>query len=106
MFKNHGASAGASMSHSHSQMLALPIVPPTVSARLDSMKDYKMQTGKCCICNMIQSEDILIKDTAEFFAIVPHAAAFPFEIWIGPRYHSDHFQSLSAEKVILNLNCF
>ncbi|KAF8392769.1 hypothetical protein HHK36_021006 [Tetracentron sinense] len=38
VFKNHGASAGASMSHSHSQIMALPIVPPTVSARLGSIE--------------------------------------------------------------------
>lgn len=106
MFKNHGASAGASMSHSHSQMMALPIIPPSVSARLASMKDHFDQTGKCFICK-IQREDLLIDSSTNFFSLVPFAATFPFEIWIVPRYHSAHFHELDAEKVtvvyLLNL---
>jgi UDPglucose--hexose-1-phosphate uridylyltransferase len=30
VFKNHGSLAGASLSHSHSQLVALPIVPKRV----------------------------------------------------------------------------
>ncbi|XP_028761263.1 ADP-glucose phosphorylase [Neltuma alba] len=99
VFKNHGASAGASMSHSHSQILALPIIPPTVSSRLANMKDYFEQTGKCCICQ-IGSEDLVIHASTNFISLVPYAATFPFEIWIVPRYHSAHFHELDAEKAI------
>ncbi|KAL2335071.1 hypothetical protein Fmac_016284 [Flemingia macrophylla] len=99
VFKNHGASAGASMSHSHSQMMALPIIPPSVSARLSSMKDYFDQTGKCFICG-IQREDLLIDSSTNFFSLVPFAATFPFEIWIVPRYHSAHFHELDDEKAV------
>lgn len=99
MFKNHGASAGASMSHSHSQILALPIIPPTVSARLDGMKEYFNQTGKCSLCED-QSKDLLIDEAVHFIAIVPFAATFPFEIWIIPRDHSSHFHELDAQKAV------
>ncbi|AES75191.1 galactose-1-phosphate uridylyltransferase [Medicago truncatula] len=99
VFKNHGAAAGASMSHSHSQMIALPIIPPSVSARLGSMKEYFDQTGKCSICE-IQQEDLLIDSSTYFFSLVPYAASFPFEIWIVPRYHSAHFHELDAEKIV------
>ncbi|GAU47817.1 hypothetical protein TSUD_137850 [Trifolium subterraneum] len=98
VFKNHGAAAGASMSHSHSQMIALPVIPPSVSSRLGSMKDFFDQTGKCCICE-IQRENLLIDSSTYFFSLVPYAASFPFEIWIVPRYHSAHFHELDAEKV-------
>ncbi|KAF7115706.1 hypothetical protein RHSIM_RhsimUnG0048700 [Rhododendron simsii] len=40
VFKNHGASAGASMSHSHSQIMAL--VPPTASARLQTTFPFEI----------------------------------------------------------------
>lgn len=99
MFKNHGASAGASMSHSHSQMIALPIVPPAVSARLDSMREYYKQTGKCSLCD-IQPNELLIDQSAHFISLVPFAATFAFEIWIIPRDHSSHFHELDNEKVI------
>ncbi|XP_062005333.1 ADP-glucose phosphorylase [Rosa rugosa] len=99
VFKNHGASAGASMSHSHSQMMALPIVPPAVAARLDSMKDYFNRTGKCSICEF-NSNDLLIHASPHFISIVPYAATFPFEMWIIPLTHSPHFHELDADKAV------
>ncbi|KAJ0078734.1 hypothetical protein Patl1_22943 [Pistacia atlantica] len=99
VFKNHGASAGASLSHSHSQILALPVIPPTVSGRLCSMKEYFDQTGKCGLCE-VQPKDLLIDETTYFTSIVPFAATFPFEIWIIPQYHSSHFHDLDSEKAI------
>ncbi|XP_060176065.1 ADP-glucose phosphorylase [Lycium barbarum] len=99
VFKNHGASAGASMSHSHSQIIALPIVPPTVSARLDSMTEYYKQTGKCSLCD-IQPNELLIDESAHFISLVPFAATFAFEIWIIPREHSSHFHEIDREKAI------
>lgn len=101
VFKNHGASAGASMSHSHSQLLALPVIPPTISARINSTKEYFDQTGKCCLCE-VQPKDLQIDVTTHFISIVPFAATFPFEIWIIPRNHSAHFHELDNEKVSFN----
>ncbi|XWS58267.1 hypothetical protein CRYUN_Cryun08bG0019200 [Craigia yunnanensis] len=99
VFKNHGASAGASMSHSHSQIPSLPIVPPSVSIRLDSMKEYFSQTGKCSLCE-VHSKDLLINETSHFISIAPFAASFPFEIWIIPRDHSSHFDERDNEKAV------
>lgn len=86
------------MSHSHSQMLSLPIVPPSVSTRLNSMKEHFNQTGKCSLCQ-VQSKDLLINETSHFISIAPYASLFPFEIWIIPRGHSSHFDELDNKKV-------
>ncbi|PIA54010.1 hypothetical protein AQUCO_00900528v1 [Aquilegia coerulea] len=99
VFKNHGASAGASMSHSHSQIMGLPIVPATVSIRLDSMKGCFEETGKCSLCQ-VQCEELLINESKHFVSVVPFAASFPFEIWIVPRYHSSHFHELDDDKAV------
>lgn len=99
VFKNHGASAGASMTHSHSQMMGLPFVPPAVSARLDSMNENFDQTGKCSLCE-IQSNNFLIDQSTHFISIAPFAATFPFEIWIIPLGHSSHFHEIDGEKAI------
>ncbi|KAL6286400.1 hypothetical protein ACE6H2_010790 [Prunus campanulata] len=98
VFKNHGASAEASMSHSHSQIMALPVVPPAVATRLGSMKEYFDQTGKCSVCES-NSKDLLIDVSAHFISIVPFAATFPFEMWIIPLDHSSHFHELDSEKM-------
>lgn len=100
VFKNHGASAGASMSHSHSQLMALPIVPTAVAARLDSMKEYFDQTGNCSVCEFKSSKDLLVDVSAHFVSIVPFAATFPFEIWVIPLDHSPHFHELDADKAV------
>lgn len=102
MFKNHGASAGASLSHSHSQIMALPVIPPSVSARLDGTKEYFDKTGKCSLC-VVHTEKLLIDESTHFFSIVPFAATFPFEIWIIPRDHSSHFHELKCEKVNISV---
>lgn len=79
-------------------MLALPIVPPVVSARLDSMKEYFEKTQKCSVCE-VQGEDRLIDSSTHFISVAPFAATFPFEIWIIPRDHSPHFHEIDDEKV-------
>ncbi|XP_050941439.1 probable galactose-1-phosphate uridyltransferase isoform X3 [Cucumis melo] len=97
VFKNHGASAGASMTHSHSQMVGLPVIPPSVTTRLDSMKQYFNETGKCSICH-VPTKDLLVDESVHFISVVPYAASFPFELWIVPRDHVSHFHELDQEK--------
>ncbi|XP_021776252.1 ADP-glucose phosphorylase-like [Chenopodium quinoa] len=97
VFKNHGASAGASMSHSHSQIIALPIVPPSVSTRLAAMKEHFEQTGNCILCEKLPKE-LLIYESRHFVSVVPYAASYAFEIWIIPQFHSAHFHDIDKEK--------
>ncbi|KAJ0810744.1 putative galactose-1-phosphate uridyl transferase, class I, HIT-like superfamily [Helianthus annuus] len=99
VFKNHGTSAGASMSHSHSQIIALPVIPSTASTRLNSMKEYHNQTGKCILCS-IDTNKLLIDESTHFVSISPFASSFPFETWIVPRYHSSHYHELDEDKAI------
>ena len=40
IFKNHGAAAGASLEHAHSQLIALPIVPREMSEELEGAKRH------------------------------------------------------------------
>ena len=87
------------MSHSHSQIMGLPVIPPTVSSRIRSMMEYYDKTGNCGLCEM-WSDDILIQQSMHFSSIVPTAASYPFEIWIVPRDHSSHFHEIDRGKVI------
>ncbi|CAN8300458.1 unnamed protein product [Cochlearia groenlandica] len=99
VFKNKGASAGASMSHSHSQIMALPVVPPTVSSRLEGTKQYFEEVGKCCLCE-VKSKHYVIDESTHFVSVAPFASAFPFEVWIVPKDHSSHFHHLVDAKAI------
>ncbi|KAK3126475.1 hypothetical protein QOZ80_7AG0557160 [Eleusine coracana subsp. coracana] len=99
VFKNHGASAGASMAHSHSQMLGTPFVPPSVTTRLNCMKEVFEKLGNCSLCE-IKSKENLISETPNFSAIVPFAASYPFEIWIIPRQHISYFHEIDQDKAL------
>src|ERR1039457_1971909 len=47
LFKNHGEAAGASPEHSHSQLIALPIVPIYVVEELQGAKQYYIYKERC-----------------------------------------------------------
>ena len=47
IFKNHGEAAGASLEHSHSQLIALPILPINVVQELEGAKQYFLYKERC-----------------------------------------------------------
>ncbi|CAM8932608.1 unnamed protein product [Rhodiola kirilowii] len=103
VFKNHGASAGASMSHSHSQIMALPVIPPLVESRIACMKEFYSNSGKCSVCQMIEEcrgTEVLISESKLYAAIVPYAATFAFEVWIVPRNHASNLEDMSKEEAV------
>lgn len=95
VFKNHGSVAGASLDHSHSQLIALPIVPKRVVEEINGGLMYYKFKDRCIFCDMIiqeKEEDIrVVYENEHFIAISPYAARFPFETWIMPKKHEAVF---------------
>ncbi len=94
-FKNHGATAGASLLHPHSQIIALPVVPSSIRRRIDEARRYFDDTGQCVFCSMLEDELVqnerIVAVNEHFAAFVLYAALSPFHIWIVPRRHSASF---------------
>ncbi len=101
IFKNYGLAAGASLAHSHSQLIALPIVPKRVSEWLRGAERYFEFRGRCPFCDVIQQElqedERLITENKSFVAFCPFVSSFPFEIWILPKTHSSDFAITGPE---------
>ena len=99
IFKNHGAAAGASLQHAHSQLIALPIVPREMSEELDGARQHFQQKERCVFCDIIRQElrdrTRVISETADFVALAPYAPRFPFETWLIPKRHSPGFEDAS-----------
>ena len=99
IFKNHGAPAGATLEHSHSQLIALPIVPRLVSEELDGAKRHFQEKERCVFCDILRQEikngSRLIADSTDFVAIAPYAPRFPFETWLLPKRHAARFEDAS-----------
>ncbi len=80
IFKNHGAYAGASLEHGHSQLIALPIVPRHVQEEIDGARQHWAFKERCIFCDIVRQEIEagvrVIVETADFVALSPYAAAF------------------------------
>jgi UDPglucose--hexose-1-phosphate uridylyltransferase len=96
LFKNHGEPAGATLEHTHSQLIALPVIPKRVKEELSGAKTYYDFKERCVFCDINRQESEshvrLVMETDCFLAIEPYAACFPFETWIIPKRHESHFE--------------
>lgn len=103
IFKNHGASAGTSLEHPHSQLIATPVVPPQIRGRLEQAIRFFDFTGKCVFCATLESElkekKRIVLETEKFVAFMPYAASAPFQTWIYPRRHSASFGDISEGEI-------
>lgn len=100
-FKNHGESAGASLEHTHSQLIALPVVPKRVLEELEGAKKYFDYKERCVYCDIIRQElssnTRLVLETDHFVVACPYAPRFPFETWVIPKLHQSHAETLTAQ---------
>jgi UDPglucose--hexose-1-phosphate uridylyltransferase len=107
IFKNHGPSAGASLEHEHSQLIALPMVPKNVLDELHGSHHYYNFRGRCVFCDIIfqenQEKERIILENEDFISFCPYISRFPFEIWVMPKKHSPYFCHMEEkEKVTLS----
>lgn len=96
IFKNVGRAAGASLDHTHSQLICTPIVPINVQQEMDGAHVFYHYRGRCIFCDMIKQETSngsrMVLDGEHFVAFEPFASRFPFETWILPKAHLSHFE--------------
>jgi UDPglucose--hexose-1-phosphate uridylyltransferase len=96
IFKNHGEAAGASLEHSHSQLIALPIVPRYVSEEIFGAREYFNFKERCIFCDIVRQERgdrrRVVYENDDFITVSPYAPKFPFETWILPKAHQSSFE--------------
>jgi len=102
IFKNQGEAAGATLDHSHSQIIALPIIPKLASEEITGAKAYFNYKERCVYCDIIAQEKAestrIVEENPDFIAISPFAARFPFETWILPKQHSAFFENAQKKE--------
>jgi UDPglucose--hexose-1-phosphate uridylyltransferase len=103
LFKNHGEAAGQPLEHTHSQLIALPVVPKRVHEEIDGAKKYHDYKDRCVYCDIVSHEvdhgQRVVLDTDHFVAVSPYAARFPFETWIVPKLHNSHAEAMSHAEI-------
>ena len=118
-FKNFGPAAGASIPHTHSQMIALPVVPDNVQSEVDHSHLYYEKHHNCVFCSLIdealtfetriydrESGEVkrkidvgqyVIDRGKKFIAIKPFASRYEWEIHILPLHHQADFKDATDE---------
>jgi UDPglucose--hexose-1-phosphate uridylyltransferase len=84
------------LDHSHSQLIALPIVPREARDEMDGARAHFASKERCVFCDVLAQDSRdgrrLILDNGDMVAIAPYAPRFPFETWILPKRHQSLFE--------------
>ncbi len=104
VFKNYGKAAGASLEHSHSQLIALPIVPHRIEEEIKGCLRYYEYKDRCVFCDIIRQERSqnirIVAENREFIVLSPFAPRAPFELWALPKEHQSSYMDMTDDQLM------
>jgi len=122
VFKNFGPAAGASIPHTHSQMIAMPVVPDNVYQEVENSRRFYEKHHQCIFCTLIdealtfeatiydrESGEIhrkinvgqyVIERGKKFIAIKPFASRYEWEVHILPLVHEADFMRINQDDLL------
>ncbi|HBP01134.1 MAG: Galactose-1-phosphate uridylyltransferase [Candidatus Moranbacteria bacterium GW2011_GWE2_47_10] len=102
LFHNYGKEAGASISHPHSQLMAIPVISPYIKQELDGAELYHKKNKHCVFCTISDYESDhgkrVVFENNDFIAFCPFSSRAAFEIWVMPKKHSPYFERITNEQ--------
>lgn len=101
VFKNEGGKAGESIDHAHSQVIALPMVPPLIREEINAIDDYTMEHQSCPYCDIIKDEKKSPRvawEDKNIFALCPFASEYPYSVWFIPKRHVSSLFDMNQEE--------
>jgi len=102
IFHNQGATAGASISHPHSQIIAMPLTDPDIQSSIRGAERFFHENKKCVHCVMnkwdLQDGRRIVFKNKDFIAVCPFASRVAFEVRIFPREHHAYFERITNEQ--------
>ncbi len=106
IFQNYGKEAGASVTHPHSQIMAIPVIPSQAKTELKGAEKYYRMNKECIYCAIIEWEkenkERVIFENDEYLVFCPYASRVAFETWIIPKKHKPYFERTNqSEKLAL-----
>lgn len=101
MFKNEGGRAGASAPHSHSQIIALPMVPPMIEEETIAVDRYVIEHNSCPYCDVIEGEKNgprVAWEDEHWLVVCPFASESPYGAWFIPKRHVSSIDDLNQSE--------
>lgn len=103
LFRNHGAASGATVSHGHAQLIALPVVPAEAQVLLDGAERYHAFHARNVFADIVRQEvddgSRLVHDNGQYVCFAPYASRVPFELCIVPRFAMTRFEDTTAAQL-------
>ncbi len=103
IFRNRGEHGGASLPHPHSQLIATGLVPPRLAAASAWAREHHERASRCVTCEVLSSEledgQRVVDVSDHFAALVPFAAACPFDQRIVPTRHQASFDEAADDEL-------
>ena len=119
VFKNFGPAAGASIAHTHSQIIATPVIPDNVQLEVTQSRAFFAKNHRCIFCSLIdealtfeatiydrESGEInrrinvgqyVVERGKKFIAIKPFASRYEWEVHILPLAHQSDYLRMADE---------
>jgi len=103
IFKNVGPSAGASLLHAHSQLVALPLIPPFAEGKLLRAREHYETKQRSLFSDILHTERAdgsrLVAENDGYHLFCPFASRFPFELAIFPKRHHPDYASCKPNEL-------
>lgn len=119
VFKNYGPAAGGSISHTHSQLIATPVIPEHVHREVEDSHTFYTKHGRCIFCALVDEAltfeatiydrvsgevkrhiDIgqyVVEKGERFIAIKPFASRYEWELHILALTHEADFLQVTID---------
>lgn len=101
VFKNEGGKAGASITHTHSQVMALSVLPLKIENEACAYNKYRLEHATCPYCDIIRKETDkprVIWEDENVFALSPYASDSPYGAWLLPKRHVRFMSELTRKE--------
>ena len=102
IFENRGEVVGVTMPHPHGQIYGYPFIPKKLELECTSMKKHKRETGKCLICDMMETEisekKRIIFENEDFVVFIPFFSAYPYGLYIVSKAHKQYITEFTERE--------
>ncbi|MEI7818526.1 MAG: DUF4921 family protein [bacterium] len=102
VFRNDGYEAGASLAHAHSQIIALPLIPPDIAREAQAAQDYQTEHQKDPYDAIIRFEKStnqrIIFENEDWIAFCPYASRWQMEAWVMPKANLQALEECSTDQ--------
>jgi UDPglucose--hexose-1-phosphate uridylyltransferase len=102
IFHNHGAEAGATISHPHSQIITTPLIDTDLRKAIANAREYYRKKNKYVYFQMNEWErktkKRIIFENKDFLVFCPFASKSAFQTIISPKKPSSHFEKIKEKE--------